>query len=67
MTFQECIEVLRHEIQMLSRAERDELGRILDSQKGNLICMALWPFEDSGRLGSPRFKSALESLYGLSR
>jgi hypothetical protein len=67
MTYQEYIAVLRDEIQVLSQAERDEIGRVLDSEQGNLICMALWPFEKSGRLSSVRFKSALEGLYWLSR
>ena len=67
MTFDECIDVLRQEIRVLSAIERKELEETFDSKEGNRIFMKLEPYEQSGRLSSPEFKEALKSLYWLSR
>ena len=67
MTFDECINVLRREILLLSEKEQEEVKPILDSRKGNLIVLQFEPYERSGRLSSPEFKAAMEGLYWLSR
>jgi len=67
MTFRECINVLRKEIQVLPLAEREKLETLLESGEGNLIVLELNRFEESGRLSSPTFKAALKDLYWSSR
>ncbi len=67
MTFRECINVLRKEIQVLPLAEREKVEALLDSGEGNLIVLELERFQESGRLSSPTFKAALKDLYWSSR
>ena len=67
MTFRECINVLRKEIQVLPLAEREKVEALLDSGEGKLIVLELERFEESGRLSSPTFKAALKDLYWSSR
>jgi hypothetical protein len=67
MTFRECINVLRKEIQVLPLAEREKVEALLDSGEGNLIVLELERFEKSGRLSSPTFKAALKGLHWSSR
>jgi hypothetical protein len=67
MTFQESIDVLREEVQVLAPTERQQVEGLLDSGEGLRIVSALEAHEQSGALGSPRFRQALEALYWSSR
>jgi hypothetical protein len=67
MTFRDCINVLRKEIQVLPLAEREKVEALLDSGEGKLIVLELERLEASGRLSSPTFKATLKDLYWSSR
>jgi hypothetical protein len=67
MTFQQCIDTLRKEVQSLPPAEREKAERLLDSGQGNQIVLGLEHYEQSGRLSSVAFKEALKDLYWQSR
>jgi len=67
MTFQESIDALREEIQILDPKERQQVEPLLDARDGLRIVAALEQHERSGALTSPRFKQALEALYWSSR
>ena len=67
MTFQESIDVLREEIQVLTPTERQQIEPFLDARDGLRIVAALEQHERSGALTSPRFRQALEALYWSSR